>query len=453
MGRQSGTPGEHSEHSDSEHSERTGGRGVRITLEARPERRLVRPTGSKRHVVFSLRVGELAQRLERRPLTLGLVLDRSGSMQGEKLRAAKQVVAAIVRGMDERDRVALVIFDDKIDVLQPMATVTSAVKRAIDGELGHVEARGSTALHEGWLRGCQAIAGNEAAPADRAVARCWLFTDGQANVGEADPERIATEAAGIRDNAGIGTSTFGFGEDYNEQLLGPMAVAGGGQFHHLETAHDLARTFQGERDDLFAVAAMRVRLEIEMAPGMTGELISAFRRSGAAEQASTWSVDLGDLLASEERHVVVRFGFPSDDRAYSYTVRARLVWTDDSGERTGAWQEVSFTHGSQDACDDEPRDPLAMHLIGLAYADQAQQRAVELSNAGDNRGAEELLRKVARRIAEYAGDDTELLGAIAQLEELAAHQSAWAHSSLMKKGMYSTSQRHSRSQKDYRSDV
>ena len=147
------------------------------------------------------------------------------------------------------------------------------------------------------------------------------------------------------------------------------------------------------------------------------------------------------------------FGFPSDDRAYSYTVRARLVWTDDSGERTGAWQEVSFTHGSQDACDDEPRDPVAMHRIGLAYADQAQQRAVELSNAGDNRGAGEMLHKVARRIAEYAGDDAELLGAIAQLEELAAHQSAWAHSSLMKKGMYSTSQRHSRSQKDYRSDV
>ncbi len=445
MDRHSGTPGEHSEH--------MGGAGVRITLEARPERRLVRPTGSKRHVVFSLRVGELAQRPERRALTLGLVLDRSGSMQGEKLRAAKQVVAAIVGGMDERDRVAIVIFDDKIDVLQPMAAVTPAVKRLIGDELARVEARGSTALHEGWLRGCQAIAGNEATPDGRAVARCWLFTDGQANVGETDPERIATEAAGIRENAGIGTSTFGFGEDYNEQLLGPMAVAGGGQFHHLESARDLARTFQGERDDLFAVAALRVRLGLEMAPGMTGELISAFRRSAAAEQASAWSVDLGDLLANEERHVVVRFGFPSDDRAYSYTVRARLVWTDDSGERTGAWQEVSFTHGSQDACDDEPRDPVAMHCIGLAYADQAQQRAVELSNAGDNRGAEELLRKVARGISEYAGDDAELLGAVAQLEELAAHQSTWAHSSTMKKGMYSASQRRSRSQKDYRSDV
>src|SRR5260221_1294972 len=126
-----------------------------------------------------------------------------------------------------------------------------------------------------------------------------------------------------------------------------MAVAGGGQFHHLETAHDLARTFQGERDDLFAVAAMRVRLEVEMAPGMTGELISAFRRSGAAEQASTWSVDLGDLLANEERHVVVRFGFPSDDRAYTDTLRARHDRTHDSGERTAACQKTSFTHSAQ----------------------------------------------------------------------------------------------------------
>src|SRR5262249_51083920 len=152
-------------------------------------------------------------------------------------------------------------------------------KRAAAHELGQIEARGSTALHEGWLRGCQAIAANEAAHDGQALARCWLFTDGQANVGETDPERIATEAAGIRDNAGIGTSTFGFGADYNEQLLGPLAVAGGGQFHHLESVRDLARTFQGERNALFAVAAMRVRLVIEVAPGMTGDLVSAFRRA------------------------------------------------------------------------------------------------------------------------------------------------------------------------------
>ncbi|HAH15345.1 MAG TPA: hypothetical protein DCL45_04785, partial [Chloroflexi bacterium] len=41
------------------------------------------------------------------------------------------------------------------------------------------------------------------------------------------------DVAGVREHARITTSTFGIGDDYAEELLQPMAVAGGGQFHHL----------------------------------------------------------------------------------------------------------------------------------------------------------------------------------------------------------------------------
>jgi Ca-activated chloride channel homolog len=147
------------------------------------------------------------------------------------------------------------------------------VKAAVGAALEGIGARGSTALHEGWLMGCREIAdadGLESTPGAR-LARCFLLTDGLANVGLTDPEQIAAQAAGVRQSARAGTSTFGIGLGYAEQLLGPMAVAGEGQFHHLRTPADMRRTFSGELAELFAVAASTVRLELRASPEVSFE--------------------------------------------------------------------------------------------------------------------------------------------------------------------------------------
>src|SRR6185295_4629290 len=147
--------------------------------------------------------------------------------------------------------VAAVIFDEHIDVLQTGAYATAEVKARLRAELSAVQARGSTALHEGWLTGCRAITPEEIGAT---VARCFLLTDGLANIGLTDAEQIASETAGVREHAGVGTSTFGIGLDFDESLLGPMAVAGGGQFHRLRTSAEIAHTFLGELGELFKVA-------------------------------------------------------------------------------------------------------------------------------------------------------------------------------------------------------
>ena len=89
-------------------------------------------------------------------------------------------------------------------------------------ELSRIDARGSTALHEAWLTGCRLIAPDRAQTGR--LTRTFLLTDGLANVGLTDAEQIAVQAGEVRANAGIGTSTFGIGVDYDEGLLG---VGGG----------------------------------------------------------------------------------------------------------------------------------------------------------------------------------------------------------------------------------
>src|SRR4051794_20351751 len=117
--------------------------GLSVTLEARAERNLIRTGGSYRHVDFGIKVAPAQARAaaERLPLSIGLVLDRSGSMAGEKLVTAKQAALAVLEQIDERDTVAMVTFDDQIVVLQPAEPATAAVKARIRTVLDLVEAR------------------------------------------------------------------------------------------------------------------------------------------------------------------------------------------------------------------------------------------------------------------------------------------------------------------------
>lgn len=436
--------------------------GIAIALTARQERRLIRPTGSKRHIVFDLAVGEAPAATNRTPIDIGLVLDRSGSMHGEPLAMAKRTALAVVERLSEADRAAVVVFDDQIETVEPLGPVTPALKARLRAALGAIDARGSTALHEGWLTGCHALAagatGAEAPGADAVgVSRCFLLTDGEANVGETDPERIASEAAGIRANAGVSTSTLGFGMRYDEHLLGPLAVAGGGLFHHLRTPREIATALTGELGDLLQVAAMHVRLEIEASAGMTVDVVSAYPIQDVSDAPEDhgaglpyWSVAIGDLLSGEVRHIVARFGFPQVDRAYAYTVRARVVWSDAAGDYRGAWTETQFTNGSPAECDEERRDPAVMRWVGLDHADRARLLALGLREHGDHEGANALLLRVARRIETYAGDDLELLQAVAELRELAEKVESRHLLALEAKELYFSSQRRSRGQKDYR---
>jgi Ca-activated chloride channel family protein len=442
--------------------------GVDIALQTRQERRLIRPTGGKRHVVFSLAVGAAPNTVERPPLVIGLVLDRSGSMHGEALQTAKRTALAVVDQLTASDRASVVVFDDHIDTLAPLAAVTPALKARLRASLAGIEARGSTALHEGWLTGCQTLATSAAGADAPQVTRCFLLTDGRANVGETDPERIASEAAGIRANAGVSTSTLGFGADYDEHLLGPLAVAGGGQFHHLRTPAEIASALTGELGDLLQVAALRVRLEIEASAGMTADVVSAYPVSdvqgeGGASEASEgrgavtdrrrWSIAVGDLLSGEERAIVVRCGFPQVDRAYAYSVRARVAWSDAAGAHASAWGEARFTSGSHAECDEERRDPAVMRWVGLAHADRAKLTALELRAHGEDDAARTFLMAVARRIEVYMDDDPDLIAAVAELRDLAERVEHRLLRAMEAKEAYSSSLRHSRGQKDFRGQL
>ena len=383
---------------DSNNPDQNPKSGVSVVLEPRPERRLLRAGGSSVYVDYVVRVAESAVREQpqRPPLHVALVIDRSGSMSGGKVETAKSAALSVLSRLTERDTAAVVVFDDRIDVVQAEAPVTQLLRAHVTAELARIDARGSTALHEGWLVGCHAIAAETrgAEPAD-GVRRCFLLTDGQANVGVTDPRQIAEEASGVRMNAGVGTSTFGIGEDYDEELLGPLAEAGGGQFHHLRTPAEIATTFVGELEQMLGVAAQGAQLEIQAEPGVDLEVVSAYAVRAGAAGSARWTLGLGDLLAGDERHVVVQLKFPARAEGHDdvRTLRARLTWRDEAGEHEAEWQSASFRYAATDAeWEAEPRDETVLHFAAQHLSDRTQRESIRMRKGGDRAGAMRLAR-------------------------------------------------------------
>ncbi len=392
-----------------------GAGGVRLTVT--PERRLLPAAGGSWQILFTLKVDKIPDTAirDRMPVSLALVVDRSGSMQGEKLETAKRAVSAVLARLEERDRAAVVIFDHQVEVLQAPAPVTAALRAAIRESLTKVQARGNTALHEGWLTGCTAIcpAGGTDGHADR-VTRCFLLTDGQANEGLTDPETIATQAADVLSRTGVGTSTFGIG-DYNEHLLAPLATAGGGDFHHLRTSAEIANTFVGELGELLAIAVRRVRLEVELDPGMPLQVISEYGLQPDAAP-TRWSIAIGDLLADEERRVVVRCAVPPLVDRSSRRIRARVAWEASGSAQSGPWQEVSGTYADPAAFAAETPEPEVSNWAGLHGAYRAQHEASRLAHQGNMPGAMSALRAAASAVPPAAPMAAAILAELSETE-------------------------------------
>jgi Ca-activated chloride channel family protein len=236
----------------------------------------------------------------RRPrINIALVLDRSGSMAGAPLDAAKEAARRFTGFLSADDRVTLVAFDDQVRVLGgPGAVDHDRLAAAIHG----INPGGSTNLSGGWLTSRTHVQSGLGDGTNRVV----LLTDGQANAGIVEPPQLTGLARGALE-ARVSTTCIGFGADFNEDLLGAMAAAGGGNYWYVEHIDQMGDIFSQEIEGLVALAAQNLTIEVrathDAVHGVTFPQSFAIPRT--AEGA--WSATLGDLYATAPRNLGIIF--------------------------------------------------------------------------------------------------------------------------------------------------
>ena len=397
-----------------------------IKQRAKSDRRFIRSTSrSNRFILAEITAPHVHADpdTERRrpPVNLGFVLDRSGSMAGEKIALAKQAVVQSVGRLQGDDRFAVVVYDDQIDVVIRSTRATPEAKADAITLINRIDARNQTNLAEGWLRGAEQVALH----LDSAgVNRTLLLTDGLANTGITDRDELARHAGELRAR-GIQTTTFGVGADFDEVLLQAMANAGGGNFYYIADALQITDYITSEVGEALDVVARDVTLEVVTPESIVVDSLTPFpfeQRGGRTQ------VSLGSLVAEQVVQVVLRLNFPLGEVGRETGAVLSLTARDDVADDSSV--SISWTYADSRTNDVQERDAEVDRAVASIFASRARQEATALNRAGNFPAAQAALASVAKRIRSYAGRDAAMRALIAELErdsfELAAPMAAAA---------------------------
>lgn len=244
-------------------------------------------------------------------LNLALCIDVSGSMTGAPLEFAKSAARRLIERLRPVDRLALVSYASTATIINESVLATEKAKVQALLSLEGLKAMGGTALHAGWLTAAQQVAPFVSA---HGLSRVLLLSDGQANVGVIDTDRIAQEALQLLE-AGVATSTYGVGSMFNEDLM--TRIAAGGQAFYAASADQLCNYVDQDLNLMSSVVARAVSFHLEASVDsqpVDVEFLDDVKAIDHARRAS-------DVLAGGETWLVARVAVKaSKDVALNLTV-------------------------------------------------------------------------------------------------------------------------------------
>lgn len=201
----------------------------------------------------------------RLPINLTLVLDRSGSMAGTKLRNLKEAVKRIIDQLNPTDIISIVTFETRTHVLFPAQPASD--KESLKREVDSIKDGGGTNMAKGLVEGISQV--QKFSGADRA-SRLVLLTDGEVTDKEDESRQQADHAGAL----GIPLVGLGIGKNWNEDFIIDLAsrsiLAGdskSGRADYIQDPDDAIKIFQ-EVFNSMQVVARDVMINIRMVQGL-----------------------------------------------------------------------------------------------------------------------------------------------------------------------------------------
>ncbi|MFM2437234.1 MAG: hypothetical protein RLZ55_33 [Actinomycetota bacterium] len=332
---------------------------------------------------------------ERPAHTTIVVLDRSGSMGGERLQAAKRALVDLVARLDDRDQFGLVTFDHQAQVVAPAGPVGASGRDALRQLIAAITAGGSTDLCAGYLRGLQE-AKRVAGPTG---ATLLLLSDGHANVGESDPHRLRALAQSHADKL-ITTSTIGIGVGYDEAILAELATGGLGNHSFARGSDEAIAAVAGEVDGLLSKVVQAATLMVDpTADVATMSLLNDLPLSITADGVM---IELGDFYAGENRRILLTFNVPalaSLGLAQIASIALTYVELPALAEHT-VKVPVSINVVPGDVAAGRVPEPEVTREKLLIEVQESKRAAEQALRQGDYEAAQEQLRRARSRFSE-----------------------------------------------------
>lgn len=359
-------------------------------------------------VKVSLSGARRAQPNQRPPVNLALVIDRSGSMGGERIEHARAAALEALRRLAPDDILSLVTFDSRVNTLVPARRVGDglAFERAIES----ITVGGTTALHGGVVQGANELRKNLENP--RYVHRLILLSDGAANVGPRSPAELGALGAELMAQ-GVSVTTVGLGLGYNEDLMAALALRSDGNTYFVAHSSELRRIFAAELGDVLDVVARRLIVEVDFPEGIRPRRVLG--REGRIDQNRV-TLELNQLYGGQDRYAFVEVELPPTRPSPrpSPLGQARLRYLDENAAARSAEASVTARFSPR------PDEVLASanHQVQTDHAElllaQTRDEALALADAGRHDEASLRLRTVSSSLRETSARyNNTALGAMA----------------------------------------
>lgn len=287
------------------------------------------------YLYLELKAAKVERQVARVPLNISLVIDRSGSMEGDKLNYVKKAVDFVIQNLDKNDYLSIIQYDDNVNVVSFSGLVTN--KEELHKKVKAIVSGGMTNLSGGMLEGYNQV---KTTQKEGFVNRVLLLSDGLANVGITGHEQLKEIARKqFRENR-VGLSSFGVGADFNEELMTHLAEHGGANYYFIEQPDQIPQIFAQELSGLLSVVTQNTTLEVEFPEAYTqvekvyGYL---FQQNG-----NKVTINFNDVFSEEEKAVVIKFKMKRTlDVSADFKVNLRY---DDVVETMGKISETEKLH-------------------------------------------------------------------------------------------------------------
>ena len=350
------------------------------------------------YLKVDLRGREIPRKGDRAPINVSFVIDRSGSMSGEKLERAKEATIAALRRLKPSDTISVVVYGTDVYTIVP-ATRLGDGRRAIRS-VRKIHSQGDTALFAGVSRGAREL---RRFKSDRRVNRVILLSDGLANVGPSSPGELAELGQSLA-REGISVTTFGLGLQYNEDLMTQLAMASDGNHAFIESASELATVFDREFGDIFAVVGQEVHIDVYCkGPVKIRRLMG---RSGSVTKNHA-HVRLNQVYGGQEKYLLFELDVPSLDRQEKLKVAdVHLRYRDIKSSKTSKIYRAPMLSTTQSQSEvSKYKDREVLVAAAEMRANEENKRAIALRTAGKVKEAKKVLQQnsayLDRKAKEY----------------------------------------------------
>jgi Ca-activated chloride channel homolog len=323
-------------------------------------------------VILRITLPEIKSEEKRPILNLGLVIDRSGSMGGDKIKYARQGAIYAVQQLSSSDRLSVTIYDDEVEVIIPSQPAIE--KQEFINRIEKINPGGMTALYDGWVAGATQVS-NHFQPDH--LNRVILLSDGLANTGETNPDIIGN-AVNAASQKGVNTTTMGIGDDFNEDLMQGIALCGDGNYYYIQNPDQLPSIFNAELQGIMATIGQKVSLGIKTLASV--ELVDLFND---LEKTEFGNYKLPNLVAGNQIDVALRLKIPAMAESVPL-VDFRLAYDDNETQSRQVYHhqlQLPVVNSSQ--WNDYPLNEEVRAKVAQLIASRAKEEAIINLDRGD----------------------------------------------------------------------